>query len=288
MGLFNWGQTDCLERAMSPAALNYAWQTISRDRGCWVRGVPLEEVRRDMVRHLGELAESVRNGSYRPDPMACHEIPKADGGKRLISVSALRDRLLQRSVLAVVEPMGEAIFSESSYGYRPLCNREMAFSQVRHWVKRDWEWLVDADIRKCFDQIPYDAALQRLQKLCKDRKLVRLVALWIESFPSEYRVASDRGLPQGMVLSPFLCNLYLHEMDRFFERRGMPFVRFADDFIVFARSEVEAHTALKLTQQILHKLKLEIHPEKTQVIRSHPRYRFLGFPLPLKKPRFRP
>ncbi len=120
---FSRPSSNCLERALSPAALNHAWLTIEKDRGCWVRGVPLAQVKRDIVRHLGDLADDVRHGRYRPDPMACHEIPKADGGKRLISVSTLRDRVLQRAVMAVLEPLGEAIFSDIAYPNNFDCSK---------------------------------------------------------------------------------------------------------------------------------------------------------------------
>lgn len=278
---------DLLEKATSPAVLNHAWRLLRNERGCWVRGVPVEQIGHDAIRHIGELSQELLNGSYRPDPMRCFEIAKADGGKRLISAPSVRDKLVQRAVLTVLEPLGEEIFHQASFGFRPKYTREMALAQIRHWVRRGWIWLGDADIRACFDYIPHQGTLNALQQLCSDRRLVGLVRLWLESMPKQYRVAPQCGLPQGMVLSPFLCNLYLHSLDRELDRQGIPFVRFADDFVTLAQHRSGAEHTLEVAGDQLKRLGLELHPEKTRVIRSAPRHRFLGFRLPDSKERFK-
>lgn len=277
-----------LKKAMSPAVLNHAWRQLDRERGSWVRGLPVKKMQDNLIRYVGSLAEEVLSGRYHPEPMRCFEIDKADGGKRIICAASARDKFVQRAVLTVLEPLGEAVFFEASYGYRPQCTREMALSRVREWVRRGWVWLGDADIESCFDNISHRSVLKRLGKLCGDRELVKLTRLWLESVPPAF--CSDRngrGLPQGMPLSPFLCNLHLHELDIKLEHRSIPYVRFADDFIVLGRTETEAKQALKIAGWKLWWLGLKLHPKKTRVIRSSSKHRFLGLRLPDSKPRFR-
>lgn len=277
-----------LEQALSPQALNHAWRILRNDRGQWVRGLPVQKMEADVLRHVMELADAVKTGRYRCEPMRCFEIDKADGGKRTICAAAVRDKLLQRAVLLLIEPLGEAIFHDASYGYRPQCNRDMAIAKVREWVRRGYTWVGDADIRACFDNIPHQGALKKLKDLCGDKELTALAGQWIGSVPPAFQPAGRGvGLPQGMVMSPFLCNLYLHELDTLLSAKGIPFVRFADDFVLFAKDEKSARKALDIAGKHLRKLKLELHPDKTRVIKSSSQHRFLGHRLPDAKPRFR-
>lgn len=276
-----------LQQAASPKVLNHAWRFFRNERGLWQRGLTVPDMQRDLIRHIGELSVQILSGVYRPESMRCFEINKADGGKRLITAATVRDRLVQRALLTVLEPLGEARFHRDSFGFRPQCTLDMALARVRERVRDGYVWLGDADIRACFDNIPYEKALKRLYHLCKDRQITAIVRAAIESMPDQHRPAGKgRGLPQGMVLSPFLCNLYLHDMDMDLADKGIPFVRFADDFILPAKDEERAAAYLKNAGRSLKKLGLELHPEKTRVIRSSPHYRFLGKRLPNGKPRF--
>lgn len=276
-----------LEKAMTPAVLDHAWRLVKDDRGLWQRGLPRTEMEGNLLRHVGALVEEVLAGRYRPEPMRCHEIPKADGGTRLISSAPIRDKLVQRAVLTVLEPLGEALFHNASFGFRPRCTREMALAWLREWVRRGWGWLGDADILTCFDAIPVEGVLQFLWLLGQDAEVVALVRQWIDSVPPRFRPGPPGcGLPQGMVLSPFLCNLYLHSLDERLDEECVPFVRFADDFIVMGRDRDEAEAGLAVAADQLGLLGLELHPEKTQVILSSPRHSFLGCRLPDGRPRF--
>lgn len=279
----------CLEQAASPAVLNHAWRLLRNDRGLWKRGLPMQEMQTNVVLHIGDLSRDLLEGNYRPEPMRCFEIDKADGGKRLICAASVRDKLVQRAVLTVIEPLGEAIFHPNSFGFRHGYTLDMALAKIREWVRRGYPWLGDADIRSCFDNIPHRLVLKRLHGLCGDRQLVALVNDWVGSVPKRFRPSgATRGLPQGMVLSPFLCNLHLHEMDSTLDRKGIPFVRFADDFVLLAQTEAEAARALKTAASCLKSLGLELHPEKTRTVRSSRQHRFLGKRLPNSRKRFRP
>ena len=293
MGLLHWlggqsGRGKYLARAADPDVLNHAWRRLRNEPGLWTRGVPMARMNQDVVRHIGELARELREGRYRAQPMRCFEIPKAEGGKRLIAAPLIRDKLAQRAVLTVLEPLGEAIFDDASFGFRPRCTREMALSRIREWVRRGWCWLGDADIETCFDSIPHRPALKKLEQLCADPAIVDLVRQWLDALPAHHRPAPGRGFPQGMVLSPFLCNLYLHQLDLDLNRQGIPFVRFADDFVLLARDQQGAQQALRQAGRSLQRLGLKLHPTKSRVIRSSTRHRFLGQRLPDSRERFTP
>jgi len=265
-----------LEKAMSPAVLDHAWRLLRDDRGVWRRGLPKADMERNVIRHVGILAEDVLSGRYQADPMRCFEIAKADGGRRLIAAPTIRDKLAQRAVLTVLEPLGEALFHNASFGYRPRCTREMALSWLREWVRRGWTWLGDADIQTCFDAIPQQGVLEFLWILCEDAEILALARQWFDSIPPRFRLgAPGCGLPQGMVLSPFLCNLYLHALDERLDEEGIPFVRFADDFIVMGRDRDEAEDALAVAADQLGALGLALNPGKTQVVLSSPKHQFL-------------
>ncbi len=277
-----------LNKAMTPPVLDHAWSLMKDDRSQWCRGMSRKDMEKNLLHHIGTLREEVLDGRYRAEPMRSFEILKADGSKRLICAAPIRDKLVQRAVLTVLEPLGESLFMDASFGFRPQCNREMAVAWLREWVRRGWNWLGDADIRACFDNIPQQGALEFLYILCGDTEIVALADQWINSLPPHFRPGPRGcGLPQGMVLSPFLCNLYLHALDERLNEECIPFVRYADDFIVMGRKQSEATQALEIAGEQLGFLGLELHPEKTRVIRSSPRYSFLGYHLPDGRPRFR-
>lgn len=269
-----------LERAASPDVLNAAWRAVRADKSRWSPELTMEEMERDLPLHIGRIAAELLSGRFRPLPMRCFELTKADGGKRRICAPSVRDKLAQRAVLTVLEPLGEAVFHPASFGYRPLCTVDMAVSRVREMVRMGESWLGDADIAKCFDNIPHDGVLGYLAGLCEDPELVELVRLWLLSMPVAPGGQPGLGLAQGSVLSPFLCNLYLHDMDMDFEEHGIRFVRYADDFIVFGRTRTEAEQALRVATASLKRLGLRLNLEKTQVVESSKAVRFLGKALP--------
>ncbi len=268
-----------LDVALSPEVMNKAWHRLRNDPGCWVRNMPIANMRSSILLHAGMLCRDVTQGIYAPQSTHNFTIDKADGGKRVISAYAGRDKLLQRAVLIALEPLGEAIFHTDSVGYRPLSTVDMALGKVRERVRDGWVWLVDADIATCFDCIPQRDALKRLRGLCGDRDIVKLTRMWLKSVPKS-PAGRGRGLPQGMVISPLLCNLYLHDLDMALARKHIYFVRFADDFLVHARTRQEAEKTMAFVGCQLKKMGLTLQTKKTRIIRSGRKYKFLGKPLP--------
>ena len=271
---------ELLDRALSPAALNAAWKRLHPDKTVWRPGLPRWEMEKDLVLYLLELVDEVRSGRYRPAPLRQFTIEKGDGKQRVLSALSLRDKWIQRAVLSVLEPIGEQLFHNDSFGYRPRRNVEMAHRRACERIQCGLPWLVDADITKFFDNIPHRPLQKTLKQYIPDRELLALIDLWLaEGASSLSFLGSRRGVAQGAVVSPILCNFYLHELDVALAGKNIPFVRFADDFLLFAPDERRANEAMKFVDQKLKTMGLELHPDKTRVARSHRGLIFLGLPL---------
>ncbi len=270
-----------LEKAASPAIINNAWRKHRRDKAIWRIGVSREEMKPHMVYHLARLCEELKSGNYRPDPVRFFPVSKGDGKERIISAVTLRDKVAQRALLAVLEPMGEAVFHENSFGYRPGRSIDMALAKCREHINCGMEWVVDADIKSYFDEIPHGPLMKRVRALIRDPKVVALIRRWLDvGVPRRGFLGEAKGIPQGSVISPFLCNLYLTDLDRALGKANLPFVRFADDFLVFARTRADAEDARKFVEKTLRRLGLALHPEKTRIAKCGPKVSFLGRKLP--------
>jgi group II intron reverse transcriptase/maturase len=272
-----------LEKAASPDMVSAAWKRFRNDKTVWERGISKKEMERNVGYHLLKLSEELRTNTYMPNPVRFFPVQKGNGRQRLISAVTLRDKVAQRAVLNVLEPMLEKTFHHDSYGYRSGRSVEMALGKVREFVLCGMDWLVDADIYKCFDEIPHRPMLRSLEKLVPDRELIGLIQRWVDVGTIRRGfISGPCGIPQGSVLSPVLCNVYLTSWDYEMSAKNLPFVRFADDFLVFAASEKEAQKALTATEKALERLYLKLHPEKTRIVKSGPKVRFLGKKLPRK------
>ena len=268
---------DLLDQALSPQVMNAAWKRLARDKAPWRVGEPRWEMERNLVSHLLTLIDDVRCGNYRPDGVRQFTIAKADGRRRVLSALTLRDKLLQRAVLTVLQPLGERLFHHDSFAYRPRRNTWMALSRARERIQCGLFWIVDADIRKFFDNIPHRLLRRAIRRLVADREVRKLIDGWLRA--GTYHsgiVTAARGIPQGAIISPFLCNLYLHDFDEQLTSRQVPFVRFADDFLLFAPDRDGALRARRFARRRLARLGLELHPDKTQVVLAGPEVRFLG------------
>lgn len=275
---------DLLKKAASPAVLNQAWKRLKNDKTVWAQGISKSEMEKDFVLHITRLAKDLESGKYRPARVRMFPVLKGDGRKRIISALTLRDKLAQRAVLAVLNPIGEAMFHHDSFGYRPGRSIDAVMSRVHEQVNCGFFWLVDADIKSFFDSIPHGPLKKQLKKTIPDRELLDLVFQWLDiGAPRTGILAKRRGIPQGGVISPFLCNFYLTAFDNYLTAHNLPFVRFADDFLVFTPSKKDAQAALACVDKGLKRLDLQLHPRKTRVVPSGPGVVFLGRKLPGKK-----
>ncbi|HEY5939172.1 MAG TPA: group II intron reverse transcriptase/maturase, partial [Gemmatimonadales bacterium] len=224
-----------------------AWQEVEANGGAaGVDGQSIKAVeRRGVAGFLEELASELRAGRYRPRPVRRVLIPKADGRQRPLGIPAVRDRVVQAAAKVVLEPIFEADFRDSSYGFRPRRSAHQAVEQVRQGVNRGGGWVVDADIEAFFDRIDHAQLLEMMAKRISDRRMLKLLRQWLEAGvleDGEIR-PTGQGVPQGSVISPLMANVVLHELDRLWEdhcHQLGQLVRYADDFVLMCRTEAAA------------------------------------------------
>ncbi len=262
-------------------ALRRAFCRSRENRGCaGADGVSLDEFGRDLDGALRSLRESVITASYWAWPLRRVVVEKRAGSEetRTLLVAAVRDRVLQTAVAAYLEPFLEAEFDESSYGYRRGRSVRMAVERVSGYFREGYTWLVDADIDSFFDSVEREGVLGRLATLVPDETAVRLCRLWLDYavWDGLHLTRPALGIPQGAVVSPMLANLCLDVLDDRLEKAGIRMVRFADDFVIVAKSRPAAERALALTAETLESLRLRLHSGKTRIVRYGDGFRFLG------------
>lgn len=250
-----------------------AYARYRRYRGLWARGLPMGEVAAEPVAPMLALAEELRRGEYRPQPPAPLAIAKANGELRHLQVYMIRDRVAQRALLQVLAARTEPHMAPCSYGFRPGRGVAGAVARVQDFLDTGYRWVVDADIEHCFDSIPRDPLLDQVARRAGREAALRVAEALGWEAPEQ---REELGIPQGAVLSPWLCNIYLWQLDDAMAERKAPMVRFADDFVVLAASGHRAEDFRAGCAAVLGRLRLKLHPLKTAIVEaSHP-FRFLG------------
>ncbi|BBO79920.1 hypothetical protein DSCO28_04860 [Desulfosarcina ovata subsp. sediminis] len=270
-----------LDQAMAPETLDAGWRKLRREHTPWSIHVSREQLQQHLLKHILECRSQVLSGRYRPQPLRQFPLQKPDGKQRVLSAQYLKDKFVQRALLTVLEPRSEAIFHDDSFAYRPGRSVAMALAKVRERVRIGQAWLVDADISKFFDTIPHRQLVKLLKGFINDSQAMQLIEKWL-SQGAHHRslLRSPRGISQGAILSPLFCNLYLHTFDMALTKANIPFVRFADDFLLFSRVKKDAIKAMHFAKEVLEELGLELHPGKTRIVRSGKSVVFLGERLP--------
>jgi RNA-directed DNA polymerase len=232
-----------------------------------------------LQRNQGKLAKSLLEGSYLPQPVRLVEIEKAGGGKRGLGIPTVVDRMIQQAMHQVLNPLFDPEFSDSSFGYRKGKSAEQAVRQAQRHMQEGKRWVVDVDLSKFFDEVNHDVLMAKIKRRVTDKRMLKLIDRYLRTGIMQGGVASPRsqGTPQGSPLSPLLSNILLNELDKELERRGHSFCRYADDFVVFVKSEKAAQRVYdSVVDFIEKKLKLRINRSKSQITRYH-KLKFLGF-----------
>ncbi len=261
--------------------LHQAWEKVRSNKGApGCDGQSIKQFRANEAENLLALHEQLTAKTYRPHPVKRVAIQKCGGGKRLLGIPAVVDRIVQQAVLQILQPIFEQKFSEHSHGFRPKRGCASALDVVDRAVGYGYEWIVDADIEKFFDTVDHDILLAEVNEEIADGSVLRLIRMFLESgvmVGGGEIEATELGTPQGGPLSPLLANIYLHPLDVAMQEGGFGLVRYADDFVIFARVRRRAEEALGLATEILESLKLRLHPEKTRIAAIDEGFDFLGF-----------
>lgn len=256
------------------ANLSAAYARYRHYHGLWSPRVPMWRVSASPVEPMLDLAEELRCGCYRPQPSYSISNAKANGEQRELRVYMIRDRVAQRALLQVLQARTDASMSPYSFGYRPGRGVAGAVACVQGFIDRGLSWVVDADIEHCFDSVPRTPLLEEVGRRLGDAAAPELVAQWLDWQTPEQR--EQTGMPQGAVLSPWLCNIYLWRLDDAMCAQGTAMVRFADDFVLLTASRELAEDLRARCAEIVRQMRLRLHPLKTAIVHASTPFRFLG------------
>jgi len=244
-----------------------------------IDGLSVNELKTYLDTNRTPLTEQIRAGNYIPQPIRGKEIPKSNGKKRLLGIPTVIDRMLQQAVARVIMPKYEYMFSEYSYGFRPEHNQHQAIRKALEYINSGYQDIVDIDLKGFFDEVDHVLLLELLYRTIKCKETMRLIRRWLRVpiWQNGVLVKRRKGVPQGSPLSPLLSNIMLHELDKEMERKGLRFVRYADDFSIYCQSKAEARKVGNEIYVFLRdKLKLPINREKSGIRRPSNFY-ILGY-----------
>ena len=254
-------------------------RVVSNKGASGIDGMKVEELRDYMNTNWTSIKQSILERRYKPAPVRRVEIPKPNGGVRKLGIPTAVDRTLQQSIVQVLTPIFEAEFQENSYGFRPSRSCEQAVQKLLEYLNEGAEWIVDIDMEKFFDNVPQDKLMSYVGRVIQDPDTESLIRKYLKSGVMDHGLyeATELGTPQGGNLSPLMSNVMLNELDKELVRRGLRYVRYADDCVIAVGSEASAKRVMhSVTQWIERVLGLKVNGTKTHVSRPS-KLKYLGF-----------
>ena len=262
-------QQHLMEEICAPENMNRAYKRVVSNKGAaGVDGMTVKELHGWLAKHKTVIIGKLLADEYKPSPVRRVEIPKPDGGTRMLGIPTVMDRLIQQAVLQVLTPILDPMFSNASYGFRPGRSAHQALLKAKEYVAEGNWYVVDIDLEKFFDRVNHDMLMARVAKHVKDKRVLRLIRKCLQAGIMHNGVCMEReeGTPQGGPLSPLLANLLLHDLDMELEKRGHKFCRYADDCNIYVGSEKAGNRVMESVSDFIEKkLKLKINRDKSSV-----------------------
>jgi CRISPR-associated protein Cas1 len=267
------------EKFLSPENFQLAWEKVAAKNGC--AGVDRESVAhfaKNSEAYLSQLRRSLASGYYHPMPLRQLFIPKKAGGWRELGVPTVRDRIVQNALLNILHPLLEPQFEACSFAYRPGRSHLSAVRQIAHWRDRGYEWVLDADVVRYFENILWQRLLDELAERLNAPEVQSLISDWLSVgvLSKEGLIFPQKGIAQGSAISPILANVYLDDFDEIVTATGLKLVRYADDFVVMSRSQKRIVEAKEEVSELMSGMGLQLHPDKTRIVDFDHGFRFLG------------
>jgi group II intron reverse transcriptase/maturase len=254
-------------------------RVISNKGSHGVDGMKIDELREHIKKHWDTIKAKILESKYNPSPVRRVEIPKVDGGVRLLGIPTVQDRLIQQAIAQILSRIYEPLFSNNSFGFRPRRGAKDAVTKSKQYINEGNRWVIDMDLEKFFDKVNHDILMGKLEKKIKDKRLLSLIRKYLKSgiLINGVSVTSAEGTPQGGPLSPLLANIMLDELDKELEKRRHKFCRYADDNNVYVKSKRAGIRVMEsMIKLIENKLKLNVNKDKSAVDFVSKR-KFLGF-----------
>ena len=259
-----------LEETLNEANIERAVKAVMANKGApGVDGMKTEELPGLFASHGKEIGQAIRDRTYEPMPVRRKEIPKPSGGVRKLGIPTAKDRVIQQAISQALSPKADRFFSESSYGFRPGRSAQQAIVRCLELFNDGYEWIVDIDLAKFFDNVPQDRLMSKVHLVANDGTIESLIHKFLKAgcLTSEGLEPTEVGTPQGGPLSPLLSNIYLDELDKELEARGLRFCRYADDVVILLRSHMAARRVMKsVVSFIERRMKLKVNAEKTKIV----------------------
>lgn len=271
---------ELIEKILSEENLQKAIRKVKKNKGApGVDKMTVQEVEEWFNQYKEELISKILNKQYKPMPVKRVYIPKPNGKQRPLGIPTVVDRVIQQAMLQVLSEIYEPIFSDHSYGFRPNRSAHMAMGEVLGYLNAGYEWIVDLDIEKFFDTVNHDKLISILRERVNDSRTLHLIRAYLQAGVLDKGLvrSSTIGTPQGGPISVILSNIYLDKFDKELESRNLRFARYADDCIIFVKSEMSENRVMKsVTSWLERKLFLKVSATKTKVVRPT-KGQFLGF-----------